>query len=91
MDYPLHLVTLSSNSSVMKCTFMAGWWYGVVGHLELCDGNESYCRCHSGGELMNFPFERMCFIIRYNFFAVDFTFYIHLINVLFLPSSSTIF
>ncbi|KAF2291818.1 hypothetical protein GH714_035730 [Hevea brasiliensis] len=23
-----------------------GWWYGVVGHLESCDGNENYCRCH---------------------------------------------
>ncbi|KAK7304893.1 hypothetical protein VNO77_42786 [Canavalia gladiata] len=27
--------------------FPYGWWYGVVGHLESCDGNESYCRCHS--------------------------------------------
>ncbi|XP_020210592.1 F-box protein At2g26850 [Cajanus cajan] len=27
--------------------FPYGWWYGVVGHLELCDGNEIYCRCHS--------------------------------------------
>lgn len=26
--------------------FPYGWWYGVVGHLESCDGNESYCRCH---------------------------------------------
>ncbi|XP_020692501.1 F-box protein At2g32560 isoform X1 [Dendrobium catenatum] len=24
-----------------------GWWYGVVGHLQLCDGNEHFCRCHS--------------------------------------------
>ncbi|OMP07446.1 hypothetical protein COLO4_07337 [Corchorus olitorius] len=24
-----------------------GWWYGVVGHLESCDGNENYCRCHN--------------------------------------------
>ncbi|CAL5201981.1 unnamed protein product [Lathyrus oleraceus] len=23
-----------------------GWWYGVVGHLESCDGNENHCRCH---------------------------------------------
>lgn len=23
-----------------------GWWYGVVGHLETCDGNSNYCRCH---------------------------------------------
>ncbi|KAF7833596.1 F-box protein [Senna tora] len=27
--------------------FMAGWWYGVVGHLESCDGNQSYCQCHN--------------------------------------------
>ncbi|MFQ6631701.1 hypothetical protein Gotur_010056 [Gossypium turneri] len=24
-----------------------GWWYGVVGHLASCDGNENYCRCHN--------------------------------------------
>ncbi|XP_050237066.1 F-box protein At2g32560-like [Mercurialis annua] len=27
--------------------FPYGWWYGVVGHLDSCDGNENYCRCHS--------------------------------------------
>ncbi|KAJ8751606.1 hypothetical protein K2173_016857 [Erythroxylum novogranatense] len=26
--------------------FPYGWWYGVVGHLESCDGNETFCRCH---------------------------------------------
>ncbi|KAK8595966.1 hypothetical protein V6N12_064470 [Hibiscus sabdariffa] len=26
--------------------FPYGWWYGVVGHLETCDRNENYCRCH---------------------------------------------
>nr|GLL32473.1 F-box protein At2g32560-like [Ipomoea trifida] len=26
--------------------FPYGWWYGVVGHLETCDRNEIYCRCH---------------------------------------------
>ncbi|XP_031111689.1 F-box protein At2g32560-like [Ipomoea triloba] len=26
--------------------FPYGWWYGVVGHLETCDGNQNYCRCH---------------------------------------------
>ncbi|KAM3202554.1 F-box protein [Capsicum annuum] len=26
--------------------FPYGWWYGVVGHLQTCDGNEYYCRCH---------------------------------------------
>ncbi|KAB5520547.1 hypothetical protein DKX38_024866 [Salix brachista] len=27
--------------------FPYGWWYGVVGHLKSCDGNENYCRCHN--------------------------------------------
>lgn len=27
--------------------FPYGWWYGVVGHLESCDGHENYCRCHA--------------------------------------------
>ncbi|MBA0690706.1 hypothetical protein Goari_008366 [Gossypium aridum] len=27
--------------------FPYGWWYGVVGHLEPCDGNDNYCRCHN--------------------------------------------
>ncbi|CAL0315836.1 unnamed protein product [Lupinus luteus] len=27
--------------------FPYGWWYGVVGHLEPCDGNENYCGCQS--------------------------------------------
>uniref|UniRef100_A0A803R538 Uncharacterized protein n=1 Tax=Cannabis sativa TaxID=3483 RepID=A0A803R538_CANSA len=31
--------------------YVIGWWYGVVGHLESCDGNENYCRCHDSGEL----------------------------------------
>ncbi|WJX38003.1 hypothetical protein P8452_25708 [Trifolium repens] len=26
--------------------FPYGWWYGVVGHLELCNGNENSCSCH---------------------------------------------
>ncbi|KAG5517329.1 hypothetical protein RHGRI_037921 [Rhododendron griersonianum] len=25
--------------------FPYGWWYGVVGHLESCDGSDNYCRC----------------------------------------------
>ncbi|KAI9074734.1 hypothetical protein K1719_014288 [Acacia pycnantha] len=32
--------------------FPYGWWYGVVGHLELCDGNESYCRCHNSDTIV---------------------------------------
>ncbi|KAL9240015.1 hypothetical protein vseg_014279 [Gypsophila vaccaria] len=23
-----------------------GWWYGVIGHLESCSGNEHHCICH---------------------------------------------
>ncbi|XP_071687340.1 F-box protein At2g26850-like [Rutidosis leptorrhynchoides] len=26
--------------------FPYGWWYGVVAHLESCDGNKLYCQCH---------------------------------------------
>ena len=26
--------------------FPYGWWYGVVGHMETCDGNANYCLCH---------------------------------------------
>lgn len=29
-----------------------GWWYGVVGHLEPCDRNQSYCHCHENGEIL---------------------------------------
>ncbi|ONK78521.1 uncharacterized protein A4U43_C02F19650 [Asparagus officinalis] len=27
--------------------FPYGWWYGVVGHLESCDGDEHHCRCYN--------------------------------------------
>lgn len=30
--------------------FPYGWWFGVVGHLESCDGN--YCRCHDSDTLV---------------------------------------
>lgn len=32
--------------------FPYGWWYGVVGHLETCDGNEYYCRCHDSDTIV---------------------------------------
>lgn len=32
--------------------FPYGWWYGVVGHLESCNRNESYCRCSSSGAVV---------------------------------------
>ncbi|KAL7126966.1 hypothetical protein ABFS83_14G222600 [Erythranthe nasuta] len=32
--------------------FPYGWWYGVVGHLETCDGNANYCRCHHSESLV---------------------------------------
>lgn len=32
--------------------FPYGWWYGVVGHLESCDGNENYCHCHCSDTLV---------------------------------------
>ncbi|XP_077241578.1 F-box protein At2g32560-like [Tasmannia lanceolata] len=32
--------------------FPYGWWYGVVGHLESCDGNGNHCRCHTRDTVM---------------------------------------
>ncbi|XP_039122877.1 F-box protein At2g32560-like [Dioscorea cayenensis subsp. rotundata] len=32
--------------------FPYGWWYGVVGHLESCDGSEYHCRCHNSDTIM---------------------------------------
>ncbi|KAI6669640.1 hypothetical protein NL676_004525 [Syzygium grande] len=32
--------------------FPYGWWYGVVGHLDSCDGNVNYCRCHNSDTVM---------------------------------------
>ncbi|CAA3032184.1 F-box At2g26850-like isoform X1 [Olea europaea subsp. europaea] len=29
-----------------KKEFPFGWWYGVVGHLGLCNGHEVNCMCH---------------------------------------------
>lgn len=27
-----------------------GWWYGIISHLETCNGNENHCCCHNNGE-----------------------------------------
>ncbi|KAG1327734.1 F-box protein [Cocos nucifera] len=32
--------------------FPYGWWYGVVGHLESCDGNEHFCHCHNNDTII---------------------------------------
>lgn len=32
--------------------FPYGWWYGIVGHMEPCDGNEHFCRCHQSDTIM---------------------------------------
>lgn len=32
--------------------FPYGWWYGVVGHLELCDGNEHHCQCRQSDTII---------------------------------------
>ncbi|KAG5242561.1 hypothetical protein OIU76_010524 [Salix suchowensis] len=35
--------------------FHYGWWYAVVGHQELCDGNENRCRCqHNDAVVLEF-------------------------------------
>ncbi|KAK6925524.1 F-box domain [Dillenia turbinata] len=32
--------------------FPYGWWYGVVGHLESCDGDENFCGCHKNDTIV---------------------------------------
>lgn len=32
--------------------FPYGWWYGVVGHLESCDGSEYRCHCHTSDTIV---------------------------------------
>ncbi|KAL8137038.1 hypothetical protein V2J09_003039 [Rumex salicifolius] len=27
-----------------------GWWYGVIGHLETCNGSQNRCKCRNNGE-----------------------------------------
>ncbi|KAK9082011.1 hypothetical protein Syun_030993 [Stephania yunnanensis] len=27
--------------------FPYGWWYGVIGHLEMCDKTDYHCQCHN--------------------------------------------
>lgn len=27
--------------------FPYGWWYGVVGHVESCEGSRTHCQCHN--------------------------------------------
>eukprot|EP01018_Ginkgo_biloba_P037141 Gb_15831 [translate_table: standard] len=29
--------------------FPYGWWYGIVGHADLCDGDTHHCQCHLDG------------------------------------------
>ena len=55
----------------MSCYDIAGWWYGVVGHLESCDGNETYCRCHNSGKWIweFFPF-LFSFSLKVRLFAL---------------------
>lgn len=32
--------------------FPYGWWYGVVGHSEPCDGCKLHCQCHSSDTVL---------------------------------------
>ncbi|XP_078438442.1 F-box protein At2g32560-like [Wolffia australiana] len=32
--------------------FPYGWWYGVVGHLAPCSGDELHCHCGTSGEVV---------------------------------------
>lgn len=59
VDTPPHVLHVSDCSNDLKPgdhieiqwrrnkEFPYGWWYGVVGHLESCDGSENYCHCHN--------------------------------------------
>ncbi|CBI32779.3 unnamed protein product, partial [Vitis vinifera] len=29
-----------------------GWWYGIISHLETCNGNENHCCCHNNDMLI---------------------------------------
>ncbi|KAL2320649.1 hypothetical protein Fmac_029618 [Flemingia macrophylla] len=32
--------------------FPYGWWYGVIGHLEQCQGHGNHCHCHHNDMVM---------------------------------------
>lgn len=50
--------------------FPYGWWYGVVGHQEFCDGNEDYCRCHNNDTVV-FEFHQYSLGSRWRRTTVD--------------------
>ncbi|EPS60658.1 hypothetical protein M569_14143, partial [Genlisea aurea] len=41
--------------------FPYGWWYGVIGHLESCDGNLICCRCRDSETV----------IVEFNHYSVE--------------------
>ena len=50
--------------------FPYGWWYGVVGHLETCDGNANYCRCHDSDTAV-LVFDQYSFGSRWRTTSID--------------------
>ncbi|KAI4386209.1 hypothetical protein MLD38_004161 [Melastoma candidum] len=50
--------------------FPYGWWYGVVGHLESCDGNTSFCRCQSSDTVV-LEFDQYAQGSRWRYATID--------------------
>lgn len=50
---PILDIIMVLNFELIIQTFLAGWWYGVVGHLASCNGNEHFCHCHDNGKEQN--------------------------------------
>lgn len=43
-------IPLLLDNNVIASECIAGWWYGIIGHLEACDRNNNHCHCHYSGE-----------------------------------------
>lgn len=50
--------------------FPYGWWYGVVGHLESCDGNPQFCHCHNSDTVV-LEFNQYAFGSRWRLATVN--------------------
>ncbi|KAI4382150.1 hypothetical protein MLD38_008149 [Melastoma candidum] len=50
--------------------FPYGWWYGVVGHLESCDGNTSFCCCKSSDTVV-LEFDQYAQGSRWRYTTID--------------------
>lgn len=50
---PILDIIMVLNFELIIQIFLAGWWYGVVGHLASCNGNKHFCHCHDNGKEQN--------------------------------------